>query len=312
MQKNRNLFKEQAYNTTAFILLPSRMKKILLLLIFVMSTSIAAFSADTENYIDANGKKQGHWTIYGRMQANKAYDVNAKVEEGNYTDNSKTGLWTGYFPNGKKKSEFTYVNNRPNGPAITYNDQGIKIEEGTWVGNHWVGEYKLYYDDGTPRQKFNYNTTGQTDGVQTNYNPNGTVAIVCTKKAGKEDGWKKEYDENGNLIRETYFNGGVIDPSKTIVHQVKATPPATSQEDPVNDKKRETPPPAPPQPNWNGEGQNTLMKNGQVSQKGTFHLYKLVNGEVRFYDNNGMLTQIKLYKDGKYIADAPIPADANQ
>lgn len=293
-----------------------RMKKITFLILLICAFAPSGFSQSaTENYTDAAGMRQGHWTILGKMQKDKSYAAEAKVEEGVYKDSQKTGIWKSYYPSGKNKSEYTYVNNRPNGHAIIYNENGTKKEEGNWVGVRWTGEYHLYYEDGTERQSFNYNTSGQRDGKQVYKNPNGTLAIEVTVKAGKEEGWKKEYDANGNLIRETFFNGGVIDPAKTIEH-----PPVAGGKVAEDDKidgegeKAPIPPPdmKPPQGDFTGEGFFTLYRNGQITQKGTFHLKKLVDGESRIYDNNGMLVQIKLYRSGKYVGDAPIPADANK
>ena len=63
---------------------------------------------------------------------------------------------------------------------------------------------------------------------------------------------------------------------------------------------------------FTGEGDWILYSNGQITMKGSFHLKKLVNGEQRIYDKNGILIQIKLYKEGKYVGDAPLPTDANK
>ncbi len=287
------------------------MKHFTLLLLFVLFGS-PAFAGDTLNYVDATtGKREGYWVIKGHMQKDKSFAADAKVEEGRYKNGLKIGKWIFYFPSGKKKQEFTYVNNRPNGHAIFYNEQGIKTEEGTWVGTRWVGDYQLFYEDGTPRQKFNYNTVGQRDGKQVMYHSNGKPMYELNLKAGKEEGWQREYDENGNLVKETFFNNGVIDNTKTKTY---ATAPKAdvAKEDQV---KAEPPPPAPPLPpgtKWDGNGPYTLMKGGQVSQKGTFRNFKLIDGEARFYDNNGFLVQIKQYRAGKYVGDAPIPADANK
>lgn len=287
-----------------------------LLLFFALVSGVNAFAGDSLNYTGSDGKRQGYWIIYGRMQKNTAYAADSKVEEGRYKDSQKTGIWIAYFPSGIKKTEFTFVNNRPNGPATIYYENGKKSEEGTWVGTRWVGAYKMYYEDGTPRQEFNYSTAGQRDGKQVYKHPNGKVSIDVTMKAGKEEGWKREYDENGNLVRETFFNGGVIDPSKTIEH--KKVEVKKSEDDPTaagNKTETSTVVSAnekPPGTTFTGEGYFVLYSNGQVTQKGTFHLKKLVNGEKRIYNENGMLVQIKLYKDGKYVGDGPIPADANK
>lgn len=291
------------------------MNKLLLIFSLIFSTVLTGFSQEVgKNEIDASGKRQGYWIITGIMQKDRSYANEAKVEEGNYKDSQKTGAWKAYYPTGKNKNEFTYVNNRPNGHAVLYNENGTKAEEGNWVGTRWVGDYHLYYEDGTERQAFNYNQVGQRDGKQIYKNPNNTLACEVTVKAGKEEGWKKEYDANGVLIKETYYNGGVIDNSKTIEHPVAAVI-QKAPEDPSLDKEK--PPVAgggekPPSGEFTGEGPFTLYRNGQITQKGTFHMKRLVDGESRIYDNNGLLIQIKLYRAGQYVGDGPIAADANK
>ncbi|CAN5198682.1 hypothetical protein BH09BAC5_BH09BAC5_20770 [soil metagenome] len=291
------------------------MKKYTLLLLLVLTGSGYAYSAasDTIGQVDAAGKRQGYWILYGRDKKDPAYAADAKWQEGRYKDSQKMGVWIEYFPTGKTKSELTFVNNRPNGHAIMYNDNGKKAEEGTWVGSRWVGDYKLFYDDGTPRQSFNYSQLGQRDGTQNYYHPNGKVAITVDMKGGKEQGWKKEYDENGNLIRETFFADGNIDPAKTKIYDTPKPVLAPEEKEPKQEAKVVS------DPNFkankgtfNGEGDWILYKNGQITMKGTFHAKKLVNGEERIYDNNGLLRQIKLYKEGKYVGDGPLPADANK
>lgn len=295
------------------------MKKFTLILLFFLFKAGFAFAiaGDTAlDYTDDAGKRQGYWEITGSMKKNPAYAADAIVEKGRYKDSQKVGVWTELFPNGNKKSELTYVNNRPNGHAVMYNENGTKSEEGTWVGTRWVGDYKLYYEDGTPRQQFNYSQIGQREGTQTYLHPNGKVAITVDMKGGKEQGWKKEYDENGNLIRETFFNDGVIDPSQTKNYDTSTTPKAPEKAPEEKDIKGTAPVTDPNfKPNkgtFTGEGDWILYSNGQITMKGSFHQKKLVNGEQRIYDKNGILIQIKLYKEGKYVGDGPIPNDANK
>lgn len=287
------------------------------MLLFISGTGLAiAADSDTIGKIDEAGKRQGWWILYGRDKKDPAYPNDAKWQEGRYKDSQKTGVWIEYFPAGTKKSELTFVNNRPNGHAVMYNDNGKKAEEGTWVGTRWVGDYKLYYDDGTPRQDFNYSQLGQREGTQTYLHPNGKVAITVDMKSGKEQGWKKEYDENGNLIRETFFADGVIDPAQTKTYD---TPKSGTPEKAPEEKDIKGVAPTVSDPNFkpnkgtfNGEGDWILYKNGQITMKGNFHAKKLVNGEERIYDANGLLRQIKLYKEGKYVGDGPLPNDANK
>jgi antitoxin component YwqK of YwqJK toxin-antitoxin module len=295
------------------------MKKALhsLLTVALIACSITSFAAasDTLNQTDGAGKRQGWWIITGAFKKDPKYAPSAKVEEGRYKDSQKTGVWIEYYPNGAKKSELTFVNNRPNGHAVMYHENGKKSEEGTWVGTRWVGDYTLYYEDGVPRQQFNYNQLGKRDGKQVYYHPNGKVAIEVNVKEGKEEGWKKEYNENGELIQETYFAGGNIDPAKTKTYEPKK-PVTTPEKAPEEKEIKGTAPTVTDNANkpntgqFTGEGYWILYKNGQISMKGTFKNRKLMEGEERVYDNNGKLMQIKLYKGGKYVGDGPLPVDS--
>ena len=55
------------------------------------------------NFVDADGKKQGKWIIYGKMSGDAAFNPTAKFEEGTYKDNAKEGEWTEYNPDGSVK-----------------------------------------------------------------------------------------------------------------------------------------------------------------------------------------------------------------
>jgi len=291
------------------------MKKYILSLIVLCVTASFAI-AQEKNVTDAAGKRQGPWVITaGFKKLGPPWTPEQVVEEGTYTNSMKTGVWIEYYQNGKKKSELTYVNNRPNGPAKMYHENGNLSEEGTWVGTRWTGPYKLYYEDGTPRQQFVYNNLGQRDGAQTYYHPNGKVAIEVNMKAGKEEGVKKEYNTNGELTTETYFNGGTIDVAKTKIYEPKKPESADAVKAPEEKDQKGTSPTVtsnevkPNTGTFNGEGYWILYKNGQITMKGTFAKKKLMDGEERVYDNNGILIQVKLYKGGKYVGDGPLPVE---
>ncbi len=294
-----------------------QMKKYILSLV-VLCVSVVAYAAPSDsdkNVTDVAGKRQGYWEITAGMKKLTGWpSTTSVVEKGSYLNSMKTGIWTEYYPTGITKSELTYVNNRPNGPAKMYHENGKISEEGTWVGTRWTGPYKLYYEDGTPRQEFAYNTLGQRDGGQKYYHPNGKVAIEVNMKAGKEEGVKKEYNTNGELTQETYFNGGNIDAAKTKTYEPKKAESADAVKAPEEKDQKGVAPPvdAGMKPNtgaFNGEGYWILYKNGQITMKGTFAKRKLVDGEERIYDKNGILIQVKLYKGGKYVGDGPLPTE---
>lgn len=299
------------------------MKKHLLsiLALLIMSTTVFA-QTQTPGYVDVNGKRQGYWNMTAAlMKLGAPWTPGQTVEEGNFTNGLKTGLWIKYYPSGKKESELTYVNNRPNGPAKKYFESGQLMEEGNWVGSRWTGPYKLYYENGNLRQSWNYNALGQRDGQQQYFHPNGVLAIDMTSKAGKEEGWAKEYNTNGELIKETFHTNGVIDNTKTVIHPPKKAEDPNAGKAPEELGKKEDAPVVKPgsgneanpgQKPFIGEGPYTLYNaNKQITFVGEFKNWKLMNGEQRLYDESGKCIRVKKYEDGKYVGDGPVPKDEN-
>ncbi|MGZ4157711.1 MAG: hypothetical protein ACXVED_11240, partial [Bacteroidia bacterium] len=86
------------------------MKKIILLLVALLSLSSASFSniaADT-NKTDNAGKKIGFWKE--KIGQSDFY--------GNYVNDKKEGLWIGYFVNGIISNIEEYKNGKKNGYVI--------------------------------------------------------------------------------------------------------------------------------------------------------------------------------------------------
>ena len=301
------------------------MKKHILSLLALVITASTVFSQtpDTqagENQI-INGKREGHWRITAALKhLGSPWTPQQLVEEGNYTASMKVGIWFEYFFNGNKKSELTYVNNRPNGPAKIYFENGQLQEEGTWVGTRWTGNYTLYYPDGKVRQQFKYNALGVRDGEQLYYHPNGQLAIKANIKNGKEEGLQQEYNTNGELIKETYYNGGVIDDKKTVVHEPKKAenPNAAVTPEERDNNKEVSPVVKPGDGNESNAGAGKFTGTGpwtmyntdkQVTLKGEFKDWRLVKGEERIYDRNGKCIRVKMYDNGRYVGDGPLPKE---
>ena len=137
--------------------------KILLFFILIFSSGYAQrispgknnFSKkDTINILDSKGLKQGYWIVFGQSKPKSCYKPQAKVEEGNYKDNKKTGIWIEYFCNSNIKSKVTFTNGRPDGPATMYYENGKISEEGVWKINRWVGKCITGDKDGTIHEYF--------------------------------------------------------------------------------------------------------------------------------------------------------------
>lgn len=257
-----------------------------MLLVFAMfPLLLLAVDGDTLNRVDSLGKRQGYWKITAAMKKDHAFvDQQAIAEEGRYVNGMKTGMWIQYYPNGNVRTRLPYVNNRPHGYAISYYESGHVKECGTWQGTRWVGEYKLYYENDTLRMHLKYSATGQRDGSGHFYHQNGKLMIEAHYKNGREDSIYREFYDDGSLKKELFYSSGTIDPSKTIEH---APPPGAHW--PGNDQKRE------------GIQYRPYPSHEEI------HFTADPNRKDYIYDEQGKLIQIKVYKDGNYVGDEPLP-----
>lgn len=285
------------------------MKKITLILLFItckigLAQSYELYDKDTINQTDPTGKKQGKWIIFNRTKKLPNYSPDAKVEEGKYTDSKKVGPWIEYYANGKPKNKIVFENGRPNGYAIMYHENGKIREEGMWKNNRWVGDYKMYYDNGQVMQEFKFNATGKREGPQKYFYENGQVMIEGDWKEGKESGIVKEYYENGDIKAEKSFANGTIDPATTKTYEPKNSlpPPDQVKITVIEPKKDEVAVTAKTQGPLNGN-HTLLNKNKQPSKVGYFENNKLIDGKVFHYSEDGILTRIAVYKEGRYIGD---------
>jgi antitoxin component YwqK of YwqJK toxin-antitoxin module len=288
------------------------MKRILTVILLsahwvVTAQTYEVVGKDTINFEDINGKRQGKWIVTNKLLHKECYLDDQKVEEGKYNDSKKIGFWQEYFCNKKLKSKIYYENNRPNGYAILYHENGKIKEEGMWKNNRWTGVYKLYYPNGQVQQAFNFNSTGKREGNQTYYYENGQVMIEGSWEGGKEAGDVKEYYENGDVKSIKSFNGGIVDAAniktfepkkplpkpKAVEEEADAPPVVVEKTEKDNLGKM-----------FNGEGYWQLYnRNKQVTKDGIFLHNRFIDGKAYFYDDNGILLRIAIYKNGKYVGD---------
>jgi antitoxin component YwqK of YwqJK toxin-antitoxin module len=271
-------------------------------------------SGDQTNYTDPNGLKQGHWIYKNDVKKLPNYDPAAKVEEGDYKDNKKMGMWVQYWPNGNKKSEISFDNNKAKGYAKMYFEDGKVMEEGTWENNRWTGDYKMYHPNGQLFYEFKYSPSGKREGVQTYFHDNGKVMMKGEMKDGKETGeWEERY-ENGDLKSKKVFNNGSIDPTQTKTYVPKNVivdntpdPEPKGPNAPKVDVKKENVNKGSEIKIFDGNGKYKLFNmNKQISKDGVFKNYQLIDGKDYIYNKDGILVQIAVYKGGKYIGDAPL------
>ncbi len=280
----------------------------------INAQSFKLLGSDTINKIDIKNLKQGPWKIYGNMSSEKGYAASSIVEEGNYLNSRKTGTWIKYFKNGNEKSIINYRNGRAHGHYKVFFENGRLEEEGNWSRNRNTGKFTRYYANGKKHQEFIFSNTGKRNGIQKYYHENGKLMIVGNIINGKEQGEFIEYNPDGSIKEKKYYDEpGVVNHQKTItktpskkasevkieIADASKIAKATREEKQNLADKKKNP--------FNGNGNHTLYnKNKQLSKKGFFKNYRLIDGFRYVYTEDGILEKIEKYKGGKYVGDAPI------
>lgn len=180
----------------------------------LMSQAANSINPSSQNQTDNNGYRQGYWRITGALSVEEGYKKDNLVEEGEYVDNKREGVWKKYYPSGALRSEITYVQNKPYGDYKTYYGNGQIEESGFWKANKNTGSFKRYYENGNPSNVFVFNDKGKRTGIQTYYHENGKVQMTVEIDNGVAHGALKQYASNGTLIDQGLTIG--IEPISVI------------------------------------------------------------------------------------------------
>ena len=292
------------------------MKQVLIIICFFFLLPVSLLAGDlasfgqTESMDSINqtieGKKEGYWIIYGKMRNLPEYLANEVIEEGQFNNSRKEGIWRKYFPGGQLKSEITYVNGRPTGVFETFFSNGQLEEKGSWRGRVYTGSFERYFEDGTLSQKKTFNEKGKTEGVVEYYHTNGQLELSFTTDNGKEAGTATRFWPNGDLKEEIEFDEKGEGASSGIVERVNP-----EIQLPVFETEREgiialgeVNPGASIEleaPKALKDGYHkTYNENKDILMDGEFLGGKLWDGKHYIYDENGLLEKIEVYKNGKF------------
>jgi antitoxin component YwqK of YwqJK toxin-antitoxin module len=276
----------------------------------ILATSCLPFFGFTQttkwNQKDGNGKRQGYWVYKGKDRPKSGYPAAAKIEEGNYKDNRKVGVWLKYYTDGVTlKQKITYVNNRPEGPYTKYHSNGLVKEIGNISKNQFKDSLKRYHDNGVLSYAAYYQS-GVEKGTVKFYYSNGQLEFQYSALGGKPSGKATRYYENGDVkeILEYGTDGNI----KASEKKEMVSPPVKTE--PKMEAVKTAPKAA--EPNTRGvkfqpNGYNKVYNaNDDIWQDGIFKNSQLWDGKVYEYDNDGILLKVKVYKGGKYHSDGQL------
>ena len=254
-------------------------------LLILMVKPIVSLAA--QNLTDEKGMKIGYWIHYDK-------DEKTKLEEGNYVDNRKDGLWKAYFPDGKTKHEITYIKGAAKGNAKMYYSNGNIREEGTWNETCWTGDYRYYHPNGNAAYEWHYNQHGKREGEQKYYHENGNVKYNGNWENGHVKTNVKVYDSSGTFVQNRVYKNGAFSESVKVkpADSVFASP--TINSDAIHST-------------FTGTGYHTLYRlDMQIDEKGNYENGKLIKGEKHIYDEQGILRQIRVYEKGVMVKVNPV------
>lgn len=124
------------------------------------------------------------------------HGILTKRESVNRTDKFgyKQGKWKTFWPNGNLQQEGEYVNDKRHGYFKDYDEEGNFLQVQKYENDYLVAD--------APETK-------QIDR-KVSYHPNGQPAIIAAYYNGKAEGVRREFDQEGNVIKGYLFSNGVL------------------------------------------------------------------------------------------------------
>ncbi len=158
------------------------------------------WTAQAQNQIDKQGRKQGHWLITDNS--------GMKIFEANYKDGLESDTSLYYYANGQIRIRNVYTTPGRICRHEAFDEQGHLLATGIYNQKNRDGEWRLYTEAGKLIKIANYRM-GIKEGLHVVFTSNGDTAEVATWKDNHRNGrWWKRLDGNG-WITGTFVNGGL-------------------------------------------------------------------------------------------------------
>ena len=138
------------------------------------------------------------------------YAPDGILEQGDYLNNFREGVYTEFHANGYVKTSCGYVRGKKQGQMLTLDDKGQIQERATYHNDVLNGPFFIY-NRTRIKEKRNY-VDGKLSGMLEKFYPNGTIMEVSNYFDGQLNGVARWYDQEGNLsIEYTYEDGQLVE-----------------------------------------------------------------------------------------------------
>lgn len=181
----------------------------LILLIFGLFVFLSHCFSQDYNKTDAKGRRQGTWCDF--------YPNGQKRYEGTFKNDKCKGEFRYYDQEGRLKATNTFDKSGKKALNKTYSPNGTVIASGCYVSQKKEGEWR-YFDAETGRLLLvEDNKDGKVDGWSRIYNPEtGKVAEEAQYVSGLRQGIARKFFDSGCLMMECQFSNNLMNgPAKT-------------------------------------------------------------------------------------------------
>ena len=179
---------------------------------FILVSFLLAFTsvmAQDFNRTDAKGRRQGTWMDF--------YPNGQKRYEGQFKNDKCKGTFRYYDEQGNLQATNEFDKSGERCLNKTYAPNGRMIATGYYVNQKKEGEWKYFDKDSGQLLLSEENKEGKVHGWSRLYNPNnGKLAEEMQYTEGQPEGLCRKYSDSGVLQMECQYHNGLLEgPSKT-------------------------------------------------------------------------------------------------
>jgi len=160
------------------------------------------------------GQKVGIWKFHDPESA-------ALVQQGEYVDGLREGLWTESFANAREWRKVEYEADKRLAPGpldceltegqqwtVDYAERAEGCYAGTAPFGQRVGQWISYYETAEKRREETFDKNGVLEGPYTEYHKNGKVLVIGEFRGGIPNGDFLWWDENGKEFGRASISNG--------------------------------------------------------------------------------------------------------
>lgn len=218
----------------------------------------------------AKTQKNGTQTYY--------YPIGKVQAEIPWKDDKREGIMKGYYVNGQLEAEEPYKEGELDGPYREYYDDGVLYETGQFKEGKREGKWITYHHNGQIKEEITYKDGNQVGEGKEYFKSGKLYKSYDLDERGKLNGSSKTYDENGQLVREEFFDKGSFEGYRCFDKEGNLIKEATAKR-----KELEV---------------ELYYPNGELKVKGL-----MVDGERdgvwRYYYRNGQLSSVEYAQEGQ-------------